>query len=302
MVIIMMPTASQEFLRAARLLPPCLRAEALNLPDSIINGAEEIRLRTGRAPSVIIGGEEIEVLSSHIVTASELQLVLEIATRASAHTYADSIKMGYVTAEGGCRLGLCGTAVAEGNKISALRRLSSICIRIPREKRGCADAVIKELTDGGFRSTLIVSPPGGGKTTLLRELVRILSDSGKRISLADERSEVAGTFEGQPCFDVGARTDILTGAPKSEGIFLLLRTMAPQIIAFDEITAPSDIEAAETAANCGVSILATAHANGISDLKQRPLYRKLIDRRIFGKVVVIENIKGVRRYTVEELA
>lgn len=297
----MTPLCTQEILRAARLLPPSLRTEVLNLPESITAGAEEIRLRAGRPPALVIEDTEIEILPSHIVSASELQLVLEIATRASAHTYADSIRMGFVTAEGGCRLGLCGTVATDGNKISGIRRLSSICIRIPREKHGCADTVYPELIRGGYKSTLIVSPPGGGKTTLLRELVRLLSDGDKRISLADERSEVAGTFEGQPCFDVGAKTDVLTGAPKSEGIYLLLRSMAPQIIAFDEITAPSDIEAAETAANCGVALLATAHGGGIYDLHQRDLYKKLIDKKIFERAVVIENVKGKRRYSVQEL-
>lgn len=297
-----MQTALQEFLRAARLLPPGLRAELLALSESVTEGAEEIRLRTGRAPTLVSYGKELEILPTHKVSASELQLVLEIATRASVHTYADSIRMGFVTAEGGCRVGICGTAVTDSDKIMTLRRLSSLCIRIPREKRGCADGVMKALKDGDFASTLIISPPGGGKTTLLRELVRLLSDSGTRISLVDERGEVAGTFEGQPCFDVGMRTDVLTGAPKSDGIFLLLRAMAPQLIAFDEITSPNDIEAAETAANCGVSLLATAHAAGVMDLSERGLYRKLLDRRIFKKAIVIENINGKRQYTVEELA
>ena len=297
----MTQSETKEFIRAARLLPPCLRSEVLNLPENVTDKAEEIRLRAGRAPTLVISGDETEILTTHRITASELQLVLEIATRASAHTYADSIRQGFVTGEGGCRVGLCGTAATEDSKISNLRRLSSLCIRIPREKQGCADGVIKKLTDGGFRSTLIISPPGAGKTTLLRELVRILSDSGTRVSLVDERSEVAGTFEGQPCFDVGARTDVLTGAPKGEGIFLLLRAMAPQLIAFDEITSPADIEAAETAANCGVTLLATAHGTSITDLTERAMYRKLLDKRIFSRVVVIENVKGKRRYTVEEL-
>lgn len=297
-----MQTVAQEFIRAVRLLPPCLRTEVLNLPDNMTNSAEEIRLRIGRSPTLVLPNGEAEVLPLHKITASELQPVLEIATRASAHTYADSIRMGFVTAEGGCRLGLCGTAVTDENRITNLRRLSSLCIRIPREKRGCADGVLPGLTEGGFKSTIIVSPPGTGKTTLLRELVRLISDSGKRISLVDERSEVAGTFEGQPCFDVGARTDVLTGAPKSEGVFLMLRSMAPQILAFDEITSPLDIEAAETAANCGVSLLATAHGASIIDLSERALYRKLLDRRIFSRAVIIENIEGKRRYTVEELA
>ena len=297
-----MQTAAQEFIRAVRLLPPNLRTEVLNLPDNVTNQAEEIRLRNGRSPTMVLPNDEVEILPLHKISASELQLVLEIATRASVHTYADSIRMGFVTADGGCRLGLCGTAVTDENRITSLRRLSSLCIRIPREKRGCADGVYATLTDGGFKSTIIVSPPGTGKTTLLRELIRLLSDSGKRISLVDERSEVAGTFEGQPCFDVGARTDVLTGAPKSEGIFLVLRSMAPQILAFDEITTPSDIEAAETAANCGVSLLATAHGASIADLSERALYRKLLDRRIFSRAVIIENLGGKRRYTVEELS
>lgn len=297
----MTQNTTQEFIRAVRLLPPCLRSEVLNLPDNMTDSAEEIRLRIGRSPTMVMSDSEIEVLPLHKVTASELQLVLEIATRASAHTYADSIKMGFVTAEGGCRLGLCGSASADENRITGIRRLSSLCIRIPREKPGCADDVYSKLTSGGFKSTIIISPPGAGKTTLLRELVRMLSDSGKRISLVDERSEVAGTFEGQPCFDVGARTDVLTGAPKGEGIFLLLRSMAPQIIAFDEISSPSDIDAAETAANCGVALLATAHGANISDLSERVLYRKLLDRRIFKRAVIIENKNGKRCYTVEEL-
>ncbi|MDR1132162.1 MAG: stage III sporulation protein AB [Oscillospiraceae bacterium] len=296
-----MQSVSQEFLRAIRLVPPKLRTEMLALSGAAVAGAEELRLRIGRPPALVVSGSEIEILPSHSVTAAELQLVLELATRASAHTYADSIRQGFVTADGGCRVGICGTAVAEDGRITGLRRFSSVCIRIPREKRGCADALLPDLTERGFESLLIVSPPGAGKTTLLRELVRLLSDGGRRVSLVDERSEVAGSFEGQPCFDVGARTDVLTGAPKGEGIFLLLRAMSPQIIAFDEITSPADIEAAEAAANCGVSLIATAHGNGVVDLAERALYKKLLDKRIFRRAVVIENRRGIRHYTAEAL-
>ena len=294
-------SVSEEFARAARLLPPGLRGALLQLPGELTDRAEELRLRAGRAPSVVAGGDELTVLPEHTVSAAELQMVLEIATRASVHTYADNIRAGFVTAGGGCRVGLCGTVTASGGHISALRQLTSVCVRIPREKRDCADGIYPALTQGGFLSTLLISPPGGGKTTLLRELVRRLSEAGQRVSLADERGEVAGSFEGVPGFDVGPRTDILTGAPKEEGVYLLLRSMAPQILAFDEITAPADVEAASEVANCGVRLLATAHAAGIEDLSERPLYRKLLDRRLFARVVVIENCGGERFYRVEEL-
>lgn len=289
-----------EYMRAVRLLPPGLRRAATEQPESVTDFAEEIRLRAGQAPFAVVGGREVCLNTNHVITTGELQLTLEIATRASAHTYSDSIKMGYVTAEGGCRLGLCGTVITEGEGIKGIRRLSSVCIRIPREKRGCGDEVFRKITQGGFQSTLIVSPPGGGKTTLLRELVRRLSDEGKRVSLIDERSEVAGIYEGNMGFDVGAKTDVLNAAPKAQGVYLVMRAMSPQVIAFDEITAPEDIAAAEAAANCGVALLATAHAFGPEDFHARPLYQGIFERKIFKYIVSIENISGKREYRVEE--
>jgi len=291
----------KEFERAALLLPPVIRQAALDMPELHKARAEELRLRAGQAPTVVSAGQEICFRPEHRVTPAELQLALSIATHASTHTYSDSIKMGYVTSGFGCRLGLCGTAICEGDSIKSIRRLSSICIRIPREKRGCATEVFKRITTNAFASTLIISPPGAGKTTLLRELIRLLSDNGKRVALVDERSEIGGAFEGLPRFDVGAKTDILNAAPKAQGIYLVLRSMSPQIIAFDEITSPEDIFAADAAANCGVELLASAHAYGIEDLLERPLYQQLLSRGIFKHLVVIEARDGKRSYRVESL-
>lgn len=292
----------KEFARAAKLLTPELRRGALMAPPELMDNAEEIRLRVGQAPTAVVGGRELALIEGYQVSAAEIQLTVEIATRASLHTYADSMRLGFLTAEGGCRLGLCGTAVAENGRISALRRINSVCIRIPREKRGCGDGVLPALMEkGAFVSSIILSPPGGGKTTLLRELVRLLSESGERVSLVDERSEVAGVWEGKPCFDVGPRTDVLTAAPKVQAIGLMLRAMSPQIIAFDEITDPEDIRAAEMASNCGVELLATAHAGCVEDLSARPLYRELLARGVFRRAVTVENKGGIRAYRVEEL-
>lgn len=290
-----------EFMRAAKLLPTELRKCCLEAPPEILNEAEELRLRVGQPPGAVVRGEQKLLSSDRIVTAPEIQLTVEIATRASMHSYGDSIRAGYITAEGGCRLGLCGTAVTEGEQIGAIRRLTSLCIRIPREKKGCADDIFPRLLEGGFGSTLIISPPGGGKTTLLRELIRLLSLKGYRVSLADERGEVAGVFEGRPCFDLGPATDILTGAPKAVAAGMLLRAMAPQVLAFDEITETKDVKAAFLASNCGVELLATAHAGGTEDLRRRPLYRELLEGGVFKRTVIIGNCQGRRYYTVEEL-
>lgn len=292
----------QEYMRAVRLLAPELRRTGLMVSKDVFEGAEELRLRVGQAPSVVMGGKEMPLPEGRAVTPADIQMTVEIATRASVHAHADSIRMGYVTAEGGCRLGLCGTAVTDGDKITALRRLTSVCIRIPHEKIGCGESVLPLLAgERDFESTLIISPPGEGKTTLLRDITRLLSEQGQRISLVDERGEVAGVFEGAPCFDVGPRTDILTGAPKVQAIGLVLRAMSPQIIAFDEITDPKDVEAAERASNCGVGLLATAHAGNVEDLSARPLYRLLLERRVFRKAVTIKSEGGRRSYSVEDL-
>lgn len=289
-----------DFSLAAGLLPAELRACALALPDSIRRRAEELRLRTGYPPTVVLPEGE-RAIPGRAVSGHDLECVLTAATGASVHTASDSIRNGYVTARGGVRLGLCGTASVQDGEICGIRRLTSVCIRIPRQCRGCADAVYAALTEDGFTDTLLVSPPGGGKTTLLRELVRRLSESGYRVALADERGEVAGVCGGAPRFDVGAHTDVLTGAPKGTGALLLLRAMSPQVLAMDEITAAEDLRAARFAANCGVRLLATAHAGDLDELRQRPAYRTLLREKIFRRAVII-GIRGAERsYQLQQL-
>jgi len=153
---------------------------------------------------------------------------------------------------------------------------------------------------------LPLAPPGGGKTTLLRDLVRCLSQGAEgqtpqRVSLVDERGEVAVLYRGEPQMDVGPRTDVLDRCPKAEGIPMMLRAMNPQIIAVDEITAWADLLAMTMAANCGVGLLATIHCAGVEELERKPLYRELLDARVFSLAVQIENLEGERRYHVEEL-
>ncbi len=282
---------------ALRLLPGEIRENAARLEPQARREALEFRLRRGRLPAVLLPTGERALPCSRPATAAELLRVLELCTNASPYAAADTLRQGFVTAAGGVRVGFCGQAVTESGEIRSIKWLSSAAVRIPREVRGCAAG----LAEGKFVSTLILSPPGGGKTTLLRDMVRQLSDGGRRVALCDERSEVAAFADGVPGFDVGARTDVLTGAPKSEAALMLLRAMTPEIIAMDEITAAADIAACETVSNCGVGLLATAHAADTPDLAARPLYRALLELGIFRRAVVIGQADGLRRYREETL-
>lgn len=287
------------FENAAALLPGDIRDAARALPGGLKAGAEEFRLRTGLPPAVLTPEGERGIVQ-RTVTVRDLDSLLEAATRASAHTALESVAAGFVTVRGGCRVGLCGTVSESEGRILTIRRLSSAVIRIPREVKGCAGGIYPALTDGGFRDTLIISPPGAGKTTLLRELVRMLS-STYRVGLLDERGEVAGVWEGVPLFDVGPQTDVLTGADKRRGALMLLRSMNPQILAMDEITARGDLDALRTAAGCGVRLLATVHAFDRQDMLRRELYREILNCGIFERVVVIRRRGALREYEVTEL-
>lgn len=284
--------------KAARLLPAWLREAAESQSAGVKARAEEFRLRLGREAALLLPEGERSLLPGRVLAGEDLSRVLEAATQSSLHAVRDELRRGYISARGGVRVGVCGTAVM-GTGVEGLREFSSLALRIPRQIRDAGGEAARQLS-AGDKSVLVLSPPGGGKTTFLRELVRRCGDRGLRVALADERGEVAAVWQGQPQFDVGRCTDVLTGAPKAEAAMMLLRAMNPQVLALDEITAREDVAAIGTVANCGVKLLATAHAASVRELERRPLYRELLDMRVFDLAVVISG-REERRYEVVTL-
>ena len=285
---------------AAAILPVRLRREALALPVEEMKTAEELRLRAGRYMTVLLPEGERDL--GVVVEPEELETLCDLATEFSRYAAAETLREGFLPVRGGFRVGLCGTAVMKDGVNTNLKNLSSAAIRIGRQHLGIAEGLAPRLMEEGrFQNTLLLSAPGGGKTTLLRDLVRCLSQMGQRVALIDERGEAAVMVRGEPQMDVGPRTDIVDGCPKALAIPMVLRAMNPQIIAADEITLREDLRAMSMAAGCGVGLLATIHAADVGELLEKPLYRQLLEDRVFRMAVCIRRRDGVRTYEVEEL-
>lgn len=280
------------FNTALELVPEGIRKSLESLGERERRRAEEIRLRTGFPAGVLL--PEGERRLGNAVTAGDIAHVLDRASRSSLHAVQHELRRGFLCARGGLRIGVCGTMAGE-----TLRDYSSLALRLPHEVRGAGAEIMGELRP--FESSiLIISPPGGGKTTFLRELIRNASESGRRVSLCDERGEVAAMWQGRAAFDLGPCTDVLSGAPKAEGVMALLRAMNPQIIALDEISAGADGAALEQAASCGAAVFATAHGAGVEEVRRRPHYARIFEMGIFQKAVVI-GADARRSYRVVEL-
>ena len=216
--------------------------------------------------------------------------------------------MGFLPLRGGFRLGVCGSAVVRDGEVSNLKDISSLALRIVCEHIGLGSDIAPQLfsADGRFLSTLILSPPGGGKTTLLRDLIRVLSlgdaeHRALRVAVIDERCELAVCCKGRAQMELGNHTDVLSLCPKAAGIPMVLRGMNPQVIAMDEVTQPEDIRAIGEIAGCGVAVLATAHGRSLTEMLRRPLYRELFEMGVFENLLTVSLNNGKRGYMLERL-
>ncbi|HHV98074.1 MAG TPA: stage III sporulation protein AA [Clostridiaceae bacterium] len=277
----------------------------------VLESAEEIRLRADK-PLIIQqylkewfvskSGKLEEFCSDpYIVERSEISKTVEIMSENSIYAYQDEIKNGFITLKGGHRVGLAGKVVLDGGSIKNIKYISGLNIRISREIPGCSDHVINYILNkkGGIYNTLIISPPQCGKTTILRDLARKISDGiseaglkGMKVGIVDERSEIAACYKGVPQNNVGIRTDVMDGCPKSLGMCMMIRSMSPQVIITDEIGGQGDKDAIMSVINAGVKIIATAHGYNLTELKSRREVIGLMEEKVFERFLVLNNSKG----------
>lgn len=270
---------------------------------------QEIRLRAGMAATILLGQSEKFVgVKGQIVdrqeqgdrmTPQELDEILQHLCQYSLYAFADEIRQGFLTIQGGHRVGLAGQVILndEGG-IRNIKYIRYLNIRIAHQIKGAADPVMRFLYDKGqVRNTLLVSPPGCGKTTMLRDIIRQVSDGttfgqGVNVSVVDERSEIAGSYMGIPQNDVGRRTDVMDGCPKVEGMMMLIRSMAPRVLAVDELGSERDIEALRMASGCGCKLIATVHGESLEEIQNKKYMRYVMEEGMFDRYVVLERQDG----------
>ena len=257
-----------------------------SINEKEIETLEEIRIRVSKP--IILKVANKEIIVEYIVTTQDILEIVEKITENSMYSYQQQICSGYITLKGGHRVGISGNVVMEENKVINVNYIYSLNFRIARQIIGVAEKVVNEvMKNDEISNTLIISKPGAGKTTILRDLIRIISKT-KTVGVVDERGEIAAMYKNEPQNDLGIKVDLLSNISKSFGIKMLVRSMSPDVIVADEIGTKEDIEAIKYAVTSGVKGIFTAHANNIEDIKKSPILKELLDLNLIDKIIILD--------------
>lgn len=297
-----------DYLSVIRYFPAVMREIFLKGGDPLWKGVSEIRFRAdfpvilkegGHEKYLYINGETgKEKERSVICTSQDMEYIFNSVCDDSVHSYARELKEGFITVNGGHRVGLCGTAVVNEKGMKTIKNISSMNFRIAHEVRGCSDYFFSTFLREFPCGILVAGAPGSGKTTFLRDLCRNFSYD-RRVSVIDERSEIASVSMGKAQNDIGEKCDVFDGYPKKEGIITAIRVMSPEIIICDEIGTDDDIKAIINSSNTGVNVIASVHAGNKEELYMRKNIMKLIKKNIFRLIVFLEN--GERTGMIREV-
>jgi stage III sporulation protein AA len=301
------------------LLAPAVAAVLRTVPAALVNRASELRLRAGQPLLAVVGGDDVfltpagrpadDTGTAYIVSPGDLAQTLQLISRNSLYAFEEELRQGFLTVAGGHRIGLAGQAVLAGGELRALKNISAMNIRLAREIRGAADRVAASVIAGPrlVLNTLVISPPGCGKTTVLRDLARQLSSgipdlgfAGVQVGVVDERSELAACRDGVPTADLGPRADVLDGCPKAVGMLMLIRSMAPRVIVTDELGRAADAAAVREALHAGVGVVTSVHGRSLEDVAGRPYIGELVRDKCFDRYIILGDVPAVG--TVDEIA
>ena len=270
-----------------------------NINDEELEMLEEIRVRNNLPLILKIG--QAEKVIDYKITTEDINYIFQKICENSIYSYQKQIANGFITVQGGNRVGIVGTAVLDGNdKVINFNYISGLNFRISRQIIGCSNKIVDEIFNGcgGIYNTLIISKPGIGKTTLLRDIVRNVSNGmpnkfkGMNVTVIDERGEISATYKGIMQNDLGMRTDVINDIPKYIGMKMAIRSMAPKVIVADEIGNKRDSDAIKYAMCCGVKGIFTAHGASLEELEKNPEISDLLENKIFEKIICIKDREG----------